>query len=172
MANNIVKLEREKESIEHNTFSSLLKLTNNIVKQYIKRGTWPNGCENLSIKYSGASDIDPMFVVSFNDIEEGDGRWLRYNVITFRVDHSTDTSIFMYSRFGRTVEKEYEYFVKSRRCDVLSYKYLFNGHITEFQKGLEKKTSFSFKDKTDGIIQSLIDLQSKTREELKRHKAK
>jgi len=162
-----MELNHPKESVECKTFSSILKLTNNIVDQYIEKGTCPSCCENLSIKNSG--DIVPMYIVSFNSKENGN-QW-DYIVITLRVDNSTDTSMFMYSRFNEAIEKEYEYFVKSRRCDVLSRRCIFNGHIKEFENRQEKKnTSFSFRDETDCIIQSLVDLQSKIRTELNRVK--
>jgi len=165
MFKNIVELDREKESIEYKTFFSLLKLTNNIVKQYFEAGKCPSSFGDFSLKEDSG-----LFVVSFHKKDPSDSS-LWYVVISFRVDHSTDTSSFMYSLFNDKVDKKYEYFVKSRRCDVLLYKYLFNGHIKEFKNTQEvKKTSFSFKDKTDCIIQSLIDLQFKTREELKRHR--
>ena len=167
MANNLVKLDREREEIEHNTFSSLLKLTNNIVKRYCKTGKCPSSFGDFSLKEDAG-----LFLVSFHKKDPGDSS-LCYVVIAFRVDHSTDTSSFMYSLFNNKCDKRYEYFVKSRRCDVLSCKYLFSGHIKEFKNTQDvKNSSFSFKDKTDCIIQSLIDLQSKTREELKRHRTK
>lgn len=162
-----MELNRPKESVEYKTFSSMLKLTNNIVDQYIEKGTCPNCCENLSIKNSG--DKVPMYIVSFNSKEDG-SRW-DYIVITLRVDNSTDTSIFMYSRFNEALEKEYEYFVASERCDVLSRRCIFNGHIKELENRQEKKnTSFSFRDETDCIIQSLVGLQSKIRTELNKVK--
>ncbi len=159
-----MELNRPKESVEYKTFSSMLKLTNNIVDQYIEKGMCPNFCENLSIKTSG--DGVPMYIISFNNKEDG-SRW-DYIVITLSVDNSTDTGTFMYTRFNNeTLEKEYEYFVKFRRCDVLSRRCIFDGYIKEFENRQEKKMySFSFRDETDCIIHTLVDVQSKIKTEL------
>lgn len=168
-----MELDRRKEEIEHNTFSSMLKFLNNIVTQCVETGKRPEGFEDIVFGVVH-EDVNPMYIISFRKKEEYGGRddHVRFK---FRVYQSTDIATFVYSLFNvETNAKEYEYFVKSYKCYGSPYDHVFVGHVKEFnENGQEKnKYSFSFKDETDCLVQSLIDLQSKTNEEWERNRLK
>ncbi len=160
-----------KENIEYKTFSLMVKLINNSITQYIKTRTCPNGFDDIFFEND---------YIAFKKRVKGGGLCSSL-IIEFEVDSSTGISTFDVCQWGEIphgyprqfdlpVKKEYEYFIKSCRRGILSRRYLFEGHIKKFDKYEREENchSFSFEDKTDCIIKSLIDLQSKVIEEVKR----
>ena len=162
------------EDVEYKTFSSMIKVINNAITEYIKTRKCPKGFDDIFFENG---------YISLKKRVKSGGLYDSV-VIEFEVDSSTGISTFDCLRWGEIppnrprpfdypIKKEYRYFIKSIRHGILSRKYLFTGHIKKFDEdGREESMySFSFEDKTDCVIKLLIDLQSKVMEEVKRKRA-
>ncbi len=168
-----MELDHRKEEIERNTFSSMVKFLNNIATQHIETGKCPNGFEDIVFGVVH-EDVNPICTISFRKKEEYGCR-CDHMKFAFRVYLSTGIATFVCNRFNiETSEKIYEYFVKFYKTYESFYEYVFTGFVKKFDEaGQDKnKYSFSFKDETERIVQSLIDLQSKTIEEWERKRIK
>jgi len=131
----LIRLDQKKEedssfsgeNVEYKAFSSMIKVINNAITQYIKTRKCPKGFDDIFFENG---------YIAFKKRVKGGGLYSSL-IIEFNVDSSTDISTFDCTCWGEIppsrprpsdlpVKEEYNYFIKSIRRGILSHKYLFN----------------------------------------------